>query len=297
MTEAQKGNIFIISGMILWSLFPIISLLGLKGIASIVALFWVNVFAMIFFFIIVIFRGRLWQLKNKKVWYYTFGSVISIHIFYYGLFFYALQKTTPANAAIVAMFEIVPSYIFFQVFHKEHFSKKHILGVILAVIGILIVLLPKAGKINPGDFIILIAVFFCPFGNWCTQQTRKIVSTESTIFLRHLVALPFLFVFATIFQTPVIGYDITPVIWWLLLNGIVIFGISKIFWIEGIHRMTVTRALAINSINPIFTVLFAWLLLHQAPTYTQLLALPFLIVAILILTNFKFKKEVLVDKV
>ena len=91
--------------------------------------------------------------------------------------------------------------------------------------------------------------------------------------------------------------SIRPVLGWILLNGIFVFGISKILWVEGIHRMSVTRAIAISGLNPIFTVLFAWLLMHQLPTASQLFALPFLIISILILTNFKFRKDISVINV
>lgn len=290
MTESKKGNIYIIVEMILWSFFPIVSFLGLGKLPGIVALFWVNIFSTLLFLIIMIFRKKLKELKNKKAWIYAIGTVIFINIIFYGLFFYALDKTTPSNVAIMGLFEIVPSYIFFQLVKKEHFSKIHLLGIILAITGVLIVLLPKAGKVNIGDYIIIFSAFFPPFGNWCQQQTRKLVSSETALFLRHLMATPFLFILAVAFKSNVANYDISEVIIWLLINGIFVFGLSKIFWLEAIHRMSVTKALAINSLAPVFTVLFAWILLNQAPTYIQLLALPFLIVSILILTNFKFKR-------
>lgn len=292
MTENQKGNLYIISEMILWSFFPIVSLLGLKGLPSMVSLFWVNLFAMIFFLAIVVFRKKMFELKNKQAWYYTFGTVILINIIFYGLYFYALGKTTAANVAIVALFEIVPTYIFFQIIKKEHFSTKHIIGIIFAIAGALIVLLPKAGQINIGDFIILFAVFFPPFGNWCQQQTRKLISTESALFLRHFIAMPFLFFIAFLFKTSVLDFNINNVVWWLLLNGIIIFGLSKIFWLEALHRMSVTKALAISGLNPIFTVFFSWLILKESPTFVQIFSLPFLIISVLILTDFRWKKEV-----
>jgi len=290
ITDAQKGNIYIILEMIIWSLFPIISILGLSGVASMVSLFWVNVFSTIFFLIIVLFRGNISDFKNKKVWFYSLGAVVFIDVLLYGLFFIALEKTTPANASIVALFEIVPSYFFFQILRKEKFKTKYIFGIILAMVGVFIVLSPKAGGVNIGDLIILIACFFPPLGNLYQQKARNLASTESVLFLRHLMALPFLYLLTVIFRTPIGNYDISNVFGWLLLNGVLIFGLSKIFWVEAIHRMTVTRALAVNSLNPVFTVLFAWLLLRQAPTYVQLVSLPFLIGAILLLTNFKFKK-------
>ncbi len=292
MTEAQKGNIFIVSEMIIWSLFPILSILGFNGLPFVVSIFWVNLFATIFFFILMFFRGRWSELKNWIVWKYTTGVVIFICVLFYGFYFYGLTSTSPTNASIVALFEIVPTYIFFQMIRKEHFDSKHILGIILGVVGVLIVLLPKSDGFHFGDLIILCATIFPPIGNFYQQKVRKIASSETVLFLRSLLTLPFFLVFIYLMGSSVNFSNIKPVLGWILLNGIVVFGISKILWVEAIHRMSVTRAMAIGGLNPIFTVLFAWLLMNQIPTLSQLLALPFLIFAILILTNFKFRKGV-----
>lgn len=292
MTEAQKGNIFIVSEMILWALFPVLSVLGFNGLPFAVSVFWVNLFATIFFLILMCVRGRWSELKNWIVWKYTLGVVLFICVLFYGFYFYGLQSTVPANASIVALFEVVPTYIFFQIIRKEHFDSKHILGIILGVIGVLIVLLPKSDGFRQGDLIILCATIFPPLGNFYQQKVRKIASSETILFLRSLLTLPFFLVFIYLMGSSVNFSNIKPVLGWILLNGIFVFGISKILWVEGIHRMSVTRAIAISGLNPIFTVLFAWLLMHQLPTASQLLALPFLIVSILILTNFKFRKGV-----
>ena len=291
MTEAKKGNIFIIAEMILWSLFPIVSILGFKGISPLVSLFWVNIFATFFFLILMLARRKWTELKIKKVWKYELIIVFFIGIIFYGLLFYALSKTTPANAAIILLFEIVPSYIFFQIIKKEHFALKHIVGVLLAVVGALIVLLPKSGSPNPGDLLILLAVFAPPVGNWYQQKARKIASTETILFLRHLLTTPFLFILIYALGESVQISNMKGIIGWMLVNGIFIFGLSKVLWVEGIHRMTVTRALAIGSLNPIFTMIFAWIIMTKAPTLVQLASLPFLVIAVWLLTNMQFKKN------
>ena len=45
----------------------------------------------------------------------------------------------------------------------------------------------------------------------------------------------------------------------LVINGVLLLGVSKILWIEGIHRINVTKANALNSLGPLLTLLFAWL--------------------------------------
>jgi drug/metabolite transporter (DMT)-like permease len=278
--------------MVVGSLYTIFTALGLKGLPSTVSFFWVNVFAAVFFLVIVLVRGKMHELTNRKALYYIFGVVIFIMVFLYGLQFYALTKTIPANASIVCLFEIVPSFIFFQMMRKEHFRRRHILGVLFAITGALIVLVPRAGNVNTGDLIILVSLLFAPLGNWCQQQARKLISSESILFLRHLIALPFLFLITLFLKTPISDYNIYPAIGWLLLNAIVIFGISKILWVESIHRITVTRVLSVNALAPIFTMIFAWMIMNQLPTHSQLLSLPFLICAVLLLTNFSFRKEI-----
>ncbi|MBP6884708.1 MAG: EamA family transporter [Candidatus Pacebacteria bacterium] len=292
MTEPQKGNLFILAEMLLWSLFPIVSLLGLSGMAGMTSLFWVNLFATLFFLVLVLYRGKWKELRSKKVWYYTLGVVFFICVMLYGIYFYALPKTTPTNASIIALFEIVPTYIFFHIIRKEVFKKSHILGILLAVIGTLIVLLPNANGVNSGDWLILFAVFFPPIGNWFQQKARQIASAEAILFLRHALSSVVFLVLVFVFGGSLQFDAFKGVFGWLLLNGIFIFGLSKILWVEAIHRMSVTRALAITSVGPIFTALFSWVILGQVPTLVQLLSIPFLVVAVCILTNVKiFNKD------
>jgi drug/metabolite transporter (DMT)-like permease len=56
-------------------------------------------------------------------------------------------------------------------------------------------------------------------------------------------------------------------------------------WLEGIHRIAVTKALALGSISPVFTLIFAWLLLNQTPNVWQLTSLVPMIFGIFLLTD------------
>lgn len=291
MTEAKKGNIYILTQVILWSLFPVITILGLSGVSSMVSLFWVNLIAAGFFFVIFAVRNKWHELKNLQLWYYVFGIVIFIGVIFYGLYFLGLSKTTPGNGSLVALFEIVPSYIFFQLIRKEHLTRKQIIGIILMMIGACIVLFPKTGVINSGDWIIFFAVFFPPLGNLFQQKARKIASSETVLFLRHAMSAPILFLIIIITGHSLSQFDISTVLIWLLINGILVFGFTKLLWLEAIHRMTVTKALALSSLSPAGTVLFAWIFLGQIPTVVQIIALPILIIATILITNVQFKKN------
>ena len=297
MTEGQKGNAYIISEGLIWALFPVVTILGLKGIPSMVGLFWATLFSSIFFLAVVIFRGKLKELKNLELWKYSFLVAIFLGVIFYGLYFYGLSKTVSANGAIVGLFEVVTSYIFFQIIRREILLKKHILGIVLATLGALLIFIPKFGHFHTGDLFILLATFFPPLGNWYQQKARKIASSETVLLVRNIITIPFVFLLAILFGASPLAVPLGSAFWWLLLNGVLIFGFSKILWIEGINLMSVTKAIATNSMSPFFTMIFAYLLIGESPTLSQLLSLPLLIAGVFLLTNvnlrgiFKFNKE------
>ncbi|MEI8270559.1 MAG: DMT family transporter [bacterium] len=229
-------------------------------------------------------------MKNKSILVSIIVIACFIGVIFYGLFFYGLTKTVSANGAIVALFEVATSYLFFQIIRKEYIPKKHIYGIIFATLGALLIFLPKFGHFYSGDIFIILATLFPPLGNWYQQKARNIASGETILFMRHILTLPFLCVLAFYFGTSPFIQLQGSTIWWLLLNGIFIFGLSKILWVEGIHRMTVTKALAIHSTYPFFTIIFAWLLVGDKITLAQFFSLPLLIVGVFLLTNVSFKR-------
>jgi drug/metabolite transporter (DMT)-like permease len=61
------------------------------------------------------------------------------------------------------------------------------------------------------------------------------------------------------------------------------FGFVKMLWIEGIHRVSVVKANALTSTAPLFTLFFAWLILHNTPTIWQLSSFIPMFIGILLL--------------
>ena len=49
-------------------------------------------------------------------------------------------------------------------------------------------------------------------------------------------------------------------------------GISKIFWLEAINRITVTRVLAIHGFVPMLTILLLWIFRGIEPSIPQIIS-------------------------
>jgi len=213
------------------------------------------------------------------------GIVFFVSILYYVFYYLGLTKTTSGNASIIALFETCTSYVFFNIFKREKFSLESKVGAVLMVLGAVIVLLPNFSVLNTGDLFILIATIVVPIGNYFQQKATKISSTETILFLRSILAVPFLFLLAYMFGQHLQTHQVKDSLIFLILNGILILGLAKAFWVEGIARISVTKANALNSIGPLFTLFFAFIIFHQIPTIWQATSLIFFFFGVLLLTE------------
>lgn len=273
----------VVAAVFIWSFFPIINIFIYQQISPIFTLILGNLFACLFFLTLMIVRKKFYELKNKKGLVNIATATFFLSIMWMFVFS-GIKHTTAGNASIILLMEIFFSFLYFGIWHKEKFSLSHITGVIIMAIGAIIILFPGEIKLNLGDLLVLVGAFFAPLANYFQQKSRKEISAETLLFVRYLISFPFILI-VTFFlkeQAPSL-IAITNVLPLLLINGIAMFGISKLLWIESIHRISVTKAASFGPFAPAFTLIFAYFLLNEIPTFWQLSGfIPILIGAILI---------------
>jgi len=284
MSKEHLGESFIFSSAIVWGFFPIVTVLSYGSVPSMVSLTVSTIFASLPFLVVILYRKRFHELKNLLFWRYIFLITVFNSVLFYSLYYFGLTKTSPGNASIIALFEVCTSYVFFHIIRKEHFSFESKIGTALMAFGAFIVLIPNFSSFNFGDLFILLATFCAPMGNFFQQKARQISSTETILFFRSIIALPFLFLFAYLLGQHFQATEIKESLWFLILNGVFILGLSKVFWVEGISRIPVTKA------NALFTLFIAWMVLNQTPTIWQVSSLiPFFFGVLLLTNNIKLK--------
>ena len=285
LSEKRKGESLVgLSGFI-WAFFPVVTVISYSWIPSLHSLAWSTLFATLAFAVIVSYRKRWGELKNPHLWKYALLIAFFIGILFYGLYFVGLETTSPGNAAIIALFEVFTAAVFFHVFRGEKIPPAHAIGALLMVLGAVIVLAQGFTDFHMGDLLILAATFFTPMGNYFQQRARTIASSDTIMFMRSLLSVPFLFLLAYVLHPGVGLAQVQISLPFLLFNGILLLGISKIFWIEGIHRISVPKALALQSVVPFLTLLIAWVVLAQQPTVWQLASLVPFVLGVLLLTD------------
>lgn len=285
LTETGKGNAAIVTQSVINGLFPVIIVISYLTLNPLVSLFYSVIFTTIFFGFILTVRKKWDEVFSLSIWKEVIYIVIFIGILYYSLFFYGLKFTSPGNASLLGLTEAFFSFLLFNIWKKEHLSVRHVFAIGLMLLGAGIILIPKTGPLNKGDLFIVLAAMSAPLGNYFQQKARKKVSSETILFARSILSLPFIFVLVYLLSGK-IAFPHTGLAWAvLLLNGFLVLGVSKILWMEGIHRISVTKAIGLLSLGPLFTLMFSYFFLRQTPQIIQLTAFVPLCLGMILLTS------------
>jgi len=280
----KQGEFFILLQALLWSLFPVITILSYDLLPPLISFGWSTLLAALFFGGVLTLRHRWGEIRDWSSLRDVLWAALFLGILYYGLVFFGLRYTSAGNASLIAATEMCFSFIFFHVWRKDFISPKHILGAIFMLIGVFIVLYPNTTRLHLGDLLILMATMIAPFGNYFQQKARDRVSSEMILFVRSTVSAPIVLLSACLLRERFSITDLQSSAGLILINGLLLMGFSKILWVEGIHRISVTKSNALASIAPPLTLLFAWLILHNIPTRFQLLSVVPILLGIALLS-------------
>lgn len=288
------GELCILSEAVLWGIFPVITILSFTSLTPLVSLGWSTLFASGVFGVLLTVRRKWADVWNPRAMRDVLLTAFVLGFLYYILFFFGLQYTSPGNASIIALSELFFSYCFFNLFRKEYIPPIHLIGAVLMIFAAGVVLYPNIHSFHIGDLFIVGASLIAPFGNLLQRRARREVSSESIMFVRSVVTAVAVFFLAYVFGTNPFSINLEgKLLWLLLINGIFLFGFSKILWIEGIHRISVTKANALASLAPLVTLVCAYVLLNVAPTVWQVFAFIPMFLGVLLLSQHKQKTPAL----
>jgi drug/metabolite transporter (DMT)-like permease len=285
--SARLGEASILLSALLWSLFPVLTILTYSTLSPLFTAGIATLLASLFFAVLLTIRDEWGMLLARGAWKDIALATFFIGIAYYGLMFLALRSTSAGNAAILALMEVFFSFLIVGLLLKhEPLSPRTIIGGTCMVLGAVLVLLPNATmEWQKGSLLVIAATAFAPLGNRHAQRARALVTSNAIMFVRSLLSGSTLLALGLIIEPYPTTQALIHSAGYLLINGILVLGLSKILWIEGIHRLPITKAISIESINPLFTLLFAFLILHEMPGLPQIAALVPIGVGMLLLTK------------
>jgi len=258
---------------VLWSLFPIITILTFTGVDPLFSAGLSTLTAALFFAIMMTLQRKWKELLVTAAWKYILIATFFIAFLYYPLVFWGTSLTTANTVGILLLMEVFFTQAILGAWGKETLNRRQVFGSLFMVVGASFILFPGRLDLNVGALIILLANAVPPVGNYYAQQARLLVSSSTIMFVRSLIGGMVLIIFASC-MGPLPRYEMIQIAApFLFINGFLLLGLSKIFWIEAIHRITISKAASLGSITPLFTMFFAFLILSEVPTIWQLAGL------------------------
>ncbi|MFH1444623.1 MAG: DMT family transporter [Candidatus Peregrinibacteria bacterium] len=284
---SRTGEVSILLSAVLWSTFPVITILSLGTLSPLFSAGISTLFASVFFAGLLTLKKEWPLLRKHEAWKDILLTTLFIGVAFYGFMFLGLKHTSAGNGAILSLMEVFFSFLILGLLLRhEPLLPRTVIGGACMIFGALLVLLPKGtGGWQQGDLLIIIATVFAPLGNRFAQRARKVVTTNVIMFLRSIIGGTFLLLLAFWLESTPTQRDFFGALNVLLINGVLLLGLSKILWMEGIHRIPITKAISIASITPLLTLLVAWLVLYETPSALQISALVPIAVGMVLLTK------------
>lgn len=197
---------------------------------------------------------------HKPLFMITVLNIIIPH----ALLFIGASMTSGVNIVMLSLSEILFT-LFFTQFIGEKTTLFKLLGAAGIFIGGLCILYNgKEFLFNIGDFLIIISTLSYPLGNFYSKKALQLVSPSFILFVRFFFGGIVLFILAII-VTP--RFNLARILfdYWneLLVTGVVLIGISKIFWYESLKRLDISKAVSLVMTFPLFSLAVLAVFLQQ----------------------------------
>ena len=271
LSKRRQGEFFQFAGLLLWAFFPIVTVWVNASIDPIWQAALATLFAVPVFAILLTVKNCWSELQNRAAWLPMIISSLLIGVIFFGLTFTAYRYTTAGNGSIISLSEVLYSFVFFGlIMRHERYTFSAFLGTILMLIGAGLVLFQGSFQPQLGDLILLGALFLTPIGNYFQQQARQHVSSGTIMFFRSALSGICLSIIAFYFNgMPAVNDFSGETLILIAVSGLFFMGISKMLWLEAIHRIPVAHANSISAFTPGLTLALAFFILGEVPTWWQ----------------------------
>lgn len=268
MPTKPSAIALVLTSAILGSLFPII---GKLAGSEIEPLFFAggSVLISVIPALALLLRRRHDTFKTiKNHWRFVALNSLCNIIIPYILFYVGIQLTSGLHATLLLLAEIPFTVLFTPIF-GEPTTRLKVLGSGLVLCGAAAIVWNDGFGLNVGDLLIILSTAFYPFGNFFAKKAMNHVSSSFIVFGRAAFGGIVLLLLSSIFERDQIASLGTNGWWLMLLNGLLVFGVGKIFWFKGFRSMDISKAIALLKTEPLFSLWLVALVLAEPITWYQ----------------------------
>tara|TARA_B100000945_G_C20420086_1_gene617475 strand:+ start:1584 stop:2435 length:852 start_codon:yes stop_codon:yes gene_type:complete len=257
-----KISFILLIAMFSVSISPIVARY-LFNVPAIAISFWRMCFGAIILWFLSIFFQQPSLKKSERNQIILAGVFLGIH---FVLFFESLKLTTIANATFLGTLAPLFTFIIERIFLKRKYQNALLLGLAIAITGVIIILSNQfdfSSRHTFGNILAILCSIFLGISFIISENIRQKISTISfarTIFTSASITL---LIIAFIYKTPLIEYKYSDFLG-LLILGIIptVFGHGALYF--AIRYIPPTIVASIPMGEPVIASIIAWYLFNES---------------------------------
>ncbi len=254
---------------VMWGLFPVIVVVGVKEISPLSYAALSMVIAAIGTFIYAAFTGKLREFSVRKAYVPLIMITLCIVVIPYILFFIGASKTSGVNTSVLMLSEIIFTLVFTQ-FIGEPTTRLKLYGAGGILVGAICILFNGTFTINMGDVLIIASTVTYPVGNFYAKKALNMVSPAMILFFRSFFGALCIFIVARIVEPEIAMGSLLQDHWIIIvLNGLILLGFAKIVWYEGLKRLDISKAISLTMTFPLFSLIILVLFYGETVSWYQ----------------------------
>lgn len=283
---SERGYLYLILTIILWSATPAVAKLALGELNNFQLLFYTSIIGVISLFLVNLFQRKLNYLKNysKKDYLKMFGmGIIGIYLYY--IFLYGSFAIAPAGQVNVINYLWPVFVVIFSIFLlKEKFNYKTILAILVSFFGALIIFTKGNLLIFDNQYMLgyLLAVIGAVCYGLFSVLGKKLEYEKFSSMLVYYISATILIIPTTIITSGIlIPKSIITIISILVLGGIM-NSIGFVFWFKAIKLGDTHKTANYIYIVPFLAMIWTYVLNSEQILLSSLVGLGLVIIGTLI---------------
>ena len=240
---------------VLWGIFPVMVNRGSHRIPPLAFAAISTLLASAGAFAYIAISRKLGELKKKEAYASLLMITLCIVIIPYILFFIGSSKTSGINTSLLLLSEIIFTLIFTH-FIGEKTTIEKLIGASGVFLGSALILYHGKFSLNIGDTLVIASTATYPIGNFYAKKALYQVSPATILFVRFSVGGLFILLLSMIFEKTSNMSDIILASWpTLLFTGLILLGVGKIIWYEGLALLDISKAISLGMTFPLFSLI------------------------------------------
>ncbi len=280
--------------MLFWGISFVWSKVVFKTYTPLTTIFFRLIISVVFLFLYLFVSHTLEKINKKDIKFFLLSALFNPFLYFLGENF-GLQRVSASLASvIIATIPVLTPFIVIF-FYNEKITRVNIIGLMVSFVGIIMIVFSDAGSLQ-GDFsgilILFLAVFSAIFYTIFVKRLSQTYNAVTIIayqnFIGVLLFLPLVMLLD--FDNMIHTIPNIETITSLLMLGILASSAAFVFFTNAIKNLGIIKTNLYTNSIPVFTFLFAFIILGEKITLFKTIGLIAVIIGIILSERDKGKK-------